>query len=150
MGLLRALSTTKGRRGGYDRLVDETKGDATTARDCKGGEPVLKRVATVPARKLFGSSSRKINTTSTSNSSSSSSTWYETSYTAIAKSNNDSGNKQQDEKVNNKGGKVHPVFGLFDGRSWSKRKFTSNPDFSRYAEYLKQGGVVKSASEHSR
>ncbi|KAK9670191.1 hypothetical protein RND81_13G184400 [Saponaria officinalis] len=134
MGLLRALSTTKGRRGGYDRLLDETSDHN------KSDAPILKRVVSVPARVLFGSSSRKIRTTSSSSSpSSSSSVWSQPSSVTNNRCNRPS-NKEQEEKK--KGGKVHPVFGLFDGRSWSKRKFTSNPEFSRYVEYLKEGGAV--------
>ncbi|KAJ4822943.1 hypothetical protein Tsubulata_000296, partial [Turnera subulata] len=36
--------------------------------------------------------------------------------------------------------KSHPLFGMFDGRS-KKKKPTANPDFARYVEYLKEGGV---------
>ncbi|XP_074295196.1 uncharacterized protein LOC141623053 [Silene latifolia] len=138
MGLLRALSTTKGRRGGYDKLLDETNEDSNP---CVGNQqtPVLKRVMSVPAKVLFGSSSRKIKTT-TSSSYSSSSSW-ERNFQANTNNNNNCNSKSKKQQEMKKGGKVHPVFGLFDGRSWSKRKFTANPEFSRYIDYLKEGGV---------
>ncbi|XP_074302588.1 uncharacterized protein LOC141634262 [Silene latifolia] len=137
MALLRALSTTKGRRGGYDKLLDETNDDSNT---CVGNQqtPVLKRVMSVPERVLFGSSSRKIKTTSSSYSSSSP---WERNFQAN-NNNNNNNNKSKKKQETKKEGKVHPVFGLFDGRSWSKRKFTTNPDFSRYIDYLKVSGIV--------
>lgn len=38
-----------------------------------------------------------------------------------------------------KAGKSHPLFGLFSGRR--KAKTTAKPEFSRYIEYMKEGGV---------
>ena len=38
-----------------------------------------------------------------------------------------------------KASKTHPLFGLFSGRR--KAKTTAKPEFSRYLEYVKEGGV---------
>lgn len=41
----------------------------------------------------------------------------------------------------------HPIFSLFDGRRRSnKKKATAKPEFSRYVEYLKEGGMWDSSS----
>ncbi|GAB2282756.1 hypothetical protein Dimus_017296 [Dionaea muscipula] len=39
-----------------------------------------------------------------------------------------------------KAAKLHPLFGLFDGK-WGKKKMTARPEFSRYIQYLKEGGA---------
>nr|GMC59887.1 protein Shroom-like [Ipomoea batatas] len=46
--------------------------------------------------------------------------------------------KSQAKKAD-KASKIHPIFSLFDGRRKSK-KVTSRPEFSRYVQYLKEGG----------
>ncbi|KAL9245882.1 hypothetical protein vseg_019481 [Gypsophila vaccaria] len=128
MAMFRAMSSTKGRRGGYDRLLDESSNDPNNAGN--QDTAVLNRAISVPARMLFGSSNRKLNSMSSSESSSPANT---TTTISPKKS------KQPEKK---KGEKVHPVFSLFDGKSWKKKKkLTANPDFSRYIEYLKEGGV---------
>ncbi|KAJ7944254.1 Sodium/potassium-transporting ATPase subunit alpha-1 like [Quillaja saponaria] len=40
--------------------------------------------------------------------------------------------------------KVHPLFSIFDVRS--KKKMTSKPEYSRYIQYLKEGGLWDSKS----
>lgn len=42
-------------------------------------------------------------------------------------------------KPTNKVTKSHPLFSLFNGRR--KKKTTAKPEFARYLEYLKEGGV---------
>ncbi|PSR88063.1 Homeobox protein cut-like [Actinidia chinensis var. chinensis] len=39
-----------------------------------------------------------------------------------------------------KASKIHPLFGLFDAR-WRRKKPTAKPEFARYVEYMKEGGV---------
>ncbi|KAK9678408.1 hypothetical protein RND81_11G209400 [Saponaria officinalis] len=125
MAMFRAMSSTKGRRGGYDKLLDESNDNPSVNNQ---DNAVLKRAISVPARVLFGSSTRKLNSSSSS----------ETSSPA-----NNSKTKKKSEKV-------HPVFSLFDGKSWKKKKkLTANPDFSRYIEYLKEGGVWNKDTNNS-
>ncbi|KAG7034133.1 hypothetical protein SDJN02_03860, partial [Cucurbita argyrosperma subsp. argyrosperma] len=45
--------------------------------------------------------------------------------------------QKQSKKGNNKGG--HPLFSFFDFRR--KRKSTAKPEFARYVEYVKEGGL---------
>lgn len=105
-----ALSTSRSKRGGYDRLLDETITDCSASSD--PDHVLLKRATSVPAHMLFGSTSKKPN----------------------PEPSNSSKSKKKGT------GKIHPVFSLFEGR-WKKKKMTANPDFSRYLEYLKEGGV---------
>ncbi|KMT09443.1 hypothetical protein BVRB_6g129150 [Beta vulgaris subsp. vulgaris] len=129
MALFRALSTRRSNRGGgYDRLLDES----TTVDNIHDQDHVmLKRVTSVPASMLFGSSWKKPG--------------FETSVPG-AKNNNSKPKhqkqqQQQQQVKGKKGGKsVHPLFSLFEGK-WKKKKMTANPDFSRYVEYLKEGGM---------
>ncbi|GJR36738.1 hypothetical protein Tco_1475551 [Tanacetum coccineum] len=44
------------------------------------------------------------------------------------------------EKQVKKASKVHPLFSLFERKS-RKKKATAKPEFSRYMQYLKEGGV---------
>ncbi|KAL2926398.1 Beta-hexosaminidase subunit B1 [Bienertia sinuspersici] len=132
MALFRALSTRRSQRGGgYDRLSDETVAinDATLSdadhhhhhhHHHHGHDTVLKRVTSVPASMLFGSSSKKVGLE----------TNYPGSNSKPKQSKKSSGNKSS-----------HPVFSLFEGK-WKKKKITANPDFSRYIEYLKEGGML--------
>ncbi|GAB4848548.1 hypothetical protein Ancab_003254 [Ancistrocladus abbreviatus] len=43
-------------------------------------------------------------------------------------------------KTAKKAGKIHPLFSLFTGKS-RKTKATARPEFSRYLEYVKEGGL---------
>uniref|UniRef100_A0A7C8YPW3 Uncharacterized protein n=1 Tax=Opuntia streptacantha TaxID=393608 RepID=A0A7C8YPW3_OPUST len=117
MALFRALSTTRGRRGGYDRLLDETTSDSAASYADHQDHAVLKRVTSVPARMLFGSSTKKLG-----------------SQPSVPTT--DSKAKKQGKKAE----KIHPLFSLFEGKG-KKKKMTANPDFSRYIEYLKEGGM---------
>lgn len=45
--------------------------------------------------------------------------------------------KKTPAKKAKKAKKIHPLFGLFDKRTW--KKTTSDPAFSRYMEYVKEG-----------
>ncbi|KAL2906575.1 Beta-hexosaminidase subunit B1 [Bienertia sinuspersici] len=118
MALFRALSTRRSQRGGgYDRLSDET---VAINDHHHGHDTVLKRVTSVPASMLFGSSSKKFGLE----------TNYPGSNSKPKQSKKSSGNKSS-----------HPVFSLFEGK-WKKKKITANPDFSRYIEYLKEGGML--------
>nr|GEX04507.1 hypothetical protein [Tanacetum cinerariifolium] len=49
------------------------------------------------------------------------------------------------EKQVKKASKVHPLFSLFERRN-RKKKATARPDFSRYMQYLKEGGVWDASS----
>ncbi|GAB4847456.1 hypothetical protein Ancab_026513 [Ancistrocladus abbreviatus] len=42
-------------------------------------------------------------------------------------------------KTAKKIGKIHPLFGIFLGKS--RKKVTARPEFSRYVEYVKEGGL---------
>ncbi|XP_019172908.1 PREDICTED: uncharacterized protein LOC109168348 isoform X2 [Ipomoea nil] len=79
-------------------------------------EPKLSRTTSVPSAKNGGvftsSSSKKVTMSSET--------------------------KSQAKKAE-KASKIHPIFSLFDGRRKSK-KVTARPEFSRYMEYLKEGG----------
>ncbi|MFS8010535.1 hypothetical protein Hanom_Chr14g01298231 [Helianthus anomalus] len=44
------------------------------------------------------------------------------------------------EKQVKKASKIHPFFSLFERRS-RKKKATAKPEFSRYMQYLKEGGI---------
>ncbi|XP_071708527.1 uncharacterized protein [Rutidosis leptorrhynchoides] len=43
------------------------------------------------------------------------------------------------DKQVKKASKVHPIFAIFERRS-RKKKATAKPEFSRYMQYLKEGG----------
>ncbi|KAF5768910.1 hypothetical protein HanXRQr2_Chr14g0642061 [Helianthus annuus] len=44
------------------------------------------------------------------------------------------------EKQVKKASKIHPFFSMFERRS-GKKKATAKPEFSRYMQYLKEGGI---------
>ncbi|CAA7022141.1 unnamed protein product [Microthlaspi erraticum] len=55
--------------------------------------------------------------------------------------------RQKSKKTATTGKFSHPIFSLFDGRHRSnKKKATAKPEFSRYAEYLREGGMWDSRS----
>ncbi|KAK9749644.1 hypothetical protein RND81_02G140600 [Saponaria officinalis] len=127
MSLLRALSKSKGGCGGgdsggggdgeYDKLQDKNNKNNNSSSSSVVGQykAVLKRAQSVPVRVLFGTSKGKFKSSSSS-----------LSQTTSPLGNNSEPSKQSET---NKGGKAHPVFGLFDGRSWSKKKLTNNTNF---------------------
>lgn len=79
-------------------------------------EPKLSRTTSVPSAKngVFSSPSKKV---------------------MMSESSETKSQAKKAEKVS----KIHPIFSLFDGRRKSK-KVTARPEFSRYMEYLKEGG----------
>ncbi|KAK6288080.1 hypothetical protein POUND7_014259 [Theobroma cacao] len=118
MAMLRAFSTRRS-RGGYERLLEV---------DVEVDEPVtstghleaqLKRARSVPAR-VFGLSRRFTPALALPE-----------NYQVKSKSSSSSSTK----KVT----KSHPLFSLFDARR--KKKTTAKPEFARYIEYLKEGGM---------
>ncbi|ESQ50634.1 hypothetical protein EUTSA_v10023197mg [Eutrema salsugineum] len=55
--------------------------------------------------------------------------------------------RQKSKKTTATGKFSHPIFSLFDGRRRNnKKKATAKPEFSRYAEYLREGGMWDSRS----
>lgn len=123
--MLRAFSTRRSRRGGgYERLLEETEVDQAVP-NIGQIEAQLKRARSVPAR-VFGLS-RKFTPEIISPQ------LPEKSQVKKPTSSSSTSNK----KVNSK--TTHPLFSLFDGRR--KRKTTAKPEFARYLEYLKEGGM---------
>ncbi|GER49041.1 GDP dissociation inhibitor family protein / RabGTPase activator family protein [Striga asiatica] len=47
---------------------------------------------------------------------------------------------EEEKEAIKKASKIHPLFGLFETRR--KKKPTANPKFSKYLEYLKEGGTL--------
>ncbi|CAI9110815.1 OLC1v1010904C1 [Oldenlandia corymbosa var. corymbosa] len=108
--MLRALSTRNGR--GYEKLRDEYHESSTDP----FLDPKLMRARTVPAGKLFSTSSTK---------------------------HLESGPTREEKKFEKKAkkvSKVHPIFTLFHPRL--RQKATAKPEVSRYLEYLKEGGIL--------
>ncbi|KAJ9172761.1 hypothetical protein P3X46_015971 [Hevea brasiliensis] len=114
--MLRAFSTRRSRRGGYERLVADES--AIAASDELG---TLKRSKTLPASPALRSSTAK--------------------FSSESGFPNDSQSHQHPVKssARNKANKSHPLLSLFDARR--KRKTTAKPEFTRYLEYLREGGV---------
>lgn len=78
------------------------------------GKPKLDRNRTVPAAaKFFSSSSKKVTS--------------EDNFRANAQ-----------VKEVKKASKIHPIFGLFETKK--KKKVTARPEFSRYIQYVREGG----------
>ncbi|KAE8701249.1 putative Dihydroflavonol-4-reductase [Hibiscus syriacus] len=122
MAMLRAFSTRRSRNG-YERLLVATEVDDEPVSSNSQFEAQLKRARSVPAR-VFGLS-RKFNGPELG---------------LPEKSQFKSSTTTTD--TNKKGAKpksVHPLFSLFDSRR--KKKTTAKPEFARYIEYLKEGGM---------
>ncbi|CAM8951150.1 unnamed protein product [Rhodiola kirilowii] len=118
--MIRALSTSRSRRGGYDRLVDHQL-QPTGNDDEDFSKAKLKRVNSVPSWKPnFGSLK-------------------DASQPPQAAAGTPTLPPNFPAKSVKKASKSHPIFGLFDLRS--KKKATSKPEFGRYLEYLKEGGM---------
>ncbi|CAA0833988.1 Unknown protein [Striga hermonthica] len=49
--------------------------------------------------------------------------------------------EEEEKEAIKKASKIHPLFGLFETTS-RKKKPTANPKFSKYLEYLKEGGTL--------
>ncbi|KAK6798079.1 hypothetical protein RDI58_005781 [Solanum bulbocastanum] len=109
--MLRAMSTRRDYRGyGVLNKEDEEEASAPIL-----GKPKLSRNRTVPAAaKFFRSSSSKKVTS-------------EDKFRASAQ-----------VKGAKKASKIHPIFSLFETKR--KKKATARPEFSRYIQYLREGG----------
>ncbi|KAL4377580.1 hypothetical protein GQ457_02G007170 [Hibiscus cannabinus] len=128
MAMLRAFSTRRN-RSGYERLLVETEVDGQPVSRTSQFEAQLKRARSVPAR-VFGLS-RKFNGPELG-----------LPEKAQLKSFSKTTTTTTTTESNKKGAKsksVHPLFSLFDSRR--KKRTTAKPEFARYIEYLKEGGM---------
>ncbi|OMO84436.1 hypothetical protein COLO4_22043 [Corchorus olitorius] len=114
MAMLRAFSTRRSRHG-YERLL-EVEGEEQQQQPVANMEAQLKRARSVPARVFGLSRSRKLGELALP----------ETS-------------QPKKPSSSNKVTKSHPLFSLFYGSR--KKKTTAKPEFARYIEYLKEGGM---------
>lgn len=122
MAMLRAFSTRRN-RDGYERLLVATEVSEEPLISSHGQfEAQLKRARSVPAR-VFGLS-RKFNGP-------------ELGLPEMCQEK--SSTRTNSNKKGSKSKTVHPLFSLFDGRR--KKKTTAKPEFARYIEYLKEGGM---------
>lgn len=95
---------------GYEELIKEEEPSAPIL-----GKPKLSRNGTVPAAaKFFSSSSKKVTS--------------EENFRAISQL-----------KEAKKASKIHPIFSLFETKK-KKKKPTARPEFSRYIQYVREGG----------
>ncbi|KAH0700241.1 hypothetical protein KY285_014488 [Solanum tuberosum] len=105
------MSTRRDYRG-YGVLIKEDQEEEICAPIL--GKPKLSRNRTVPAAaKFFSSSSKKVTS--------------EDNFRASAQ-----------VKGAKKASKIHPIFSLFETKK--KKKATARPEFSRYIQYLREGG----------
>lgn len=115
--MFRALSTRGGR--GYEKLSDEHK--ESSADVAPLSEAKLNRARSMPAAaaaaKILKSATKK----------------------QTSSDQNVSPSAKSLSKQAKKASKIHPMFSLFDFRS--RKKATANPEFSRYIQYLKEGGI---------
>ncbi|XP_022775330.1 uncharacterized protein LOC111317194 [Durio zibethinus] len=116
MAMLRAFSTRRS-HGGYERLLEAEVDEPVSS--VSRFEAQLKRARSVPAR-VFGLS-RKFTPESTMPENS-----------QVKKSSSSTSNKKVTKSP-------HPLFSLFDARR--KKKTTAKPEYARYVEYLKEGGM---------
>lgn len=114
--MFRAFSV---RRGGYERLVDEPSVGFL--------EVKLSRSATLPA-KVFGSRNKLAPQGNV----------VPGSAEKQAKKAAKIPEKSKEKQVK-KASKIHPVFGIFEKRRG--KKATAKPEFARYIEYVKEGGL---------
>ncbi|KAE8695893.1 putative Dihydroflavonol-4-reductase [Hibiscus syriacus] len=121
MAMLRAFSTRRSRNG-YERLLVPAEAHDEPGSSNSQFEAQLKRARSVPAR-VFGLS-RKFNGPELG---------------LPEKSQLKSSTTTDTNKKGAKSKSVHPLFSLFDARR--KKKTTAKPEFSRYIEYLKEGGM---------
>ncbi|KAA3461149.1 Retrovirus-related Pol polyprotein from transposon TNT 1-94 [Gossypium australe] len=121
MAMLRAFSTRRN-RDGYERLLVETEVEEPVIPSNGQFEAQLKRARSVPAR-VFGLS-RKFNGPELG---------------LPEKCQEKSSTTTNSNKKGSKSKTIHPLFSLFDGRR--KKKTTAKPEFARYIEYLKEGGM---------
>ncbi|KAJ9540998.1 hypothetical protein OSB04_027504 [Centaurea solstitialis] len=115
--MFRALSTRKGLRGGgYAQLISESTVDHLLSSDAK-----MIRSTTLPGN-FYGDPAVKL-------------VWEPIIPVKV----------EVIEKQVKKVSKLHPLFSLFEKRS-RKKKATAKPEFSRYMQYLKEGGFWDSNS----
>ncbi|XP_021274706.1 uncharacterized protein LOC110409614 [Herrania umbratica] len=117
MAMLRAFSTRRS-RGGYERLLEVEVDEPVTSTG--HFEAQLKRARSVPAR-VFGLSRRF------------------TPALALPENSQVKSKSSSSSSSTKKVTKSHPLFSLFDARR--KKKTTAKPEFARYIEYLKEGGM---------
>ncbi|XWS29275.1 hypothetical protein CRYUN_Cryun24cG0014300 [Craigia yunnanensis] len=115
MAMLRAFSTRRSRHG-YERLLEVEVDEPVSS--IGQFEAQLKRTRSVPAR-VFGLS-RKFTP-------------------ALALTDNSQVKKSSSTSNKKVTKSTHPLFSLFDARR--KKKTTAKPEFARYLEYLKEGGM---------
>ncbi|XP_060192622.1 uncharacterized protein LOC132622105 [Lycium barbarum] len=122
--MFRAMSTRRDYRG-YGVLNKEIEEEEPCAPIILG-KPKLSRNRTVPAAaKFFSSSSKK-----------------------VTSEDNFRANAQLKEAK--KASKIHPIFSLFETKK--KKKATARPEFSRYIQYVREGGfgdVLQTTSSKS-
>ncbi|KAK4368073.1 hypothetical protein RND71_011865 [Anisodus tanguticus] len=120
--MFRAMSTRRDYRG-YGVLVKDEEEEPSAP---ILGKPKLSRNRTVPAAaKFFSSSSKK-----------------------VTSEDNFRANAQLKEAK--KASKIHPIFSLFETKR--KKKATARPEFSRYIQYVREGGygdVLQTSSSKS-
>ncbi|KAG9149841.1 hypothetical protein Leryth_025103 [Lithospermum erythrorhizon] len=116
--MFRSFSTRASRRG-YEELLEEYE---TSSSGSHGLGGKLSRVASVPA-KIF-SPSRK---------------------NPLEKIMDNPSSNLADKHAK-KASKIHPIFALF-GTSKKSKKATSKPEFQRYINYLKEGGMLAHVKE---
>ncbi|MCD7459742.1 hypothetical protein HAX54_041852 [Datura stramonium] len=109
--MFRAMSTRRDYRG-YEELIKEEEPSAPLI---MLAEPKLSKSRTVPAAANFfiSSSSKK-----------------------VMSEDNSKANAQLKEAK--KASKIHPIFSLFETKK--KKKATARPEFSRYIQYVREGG----------
>ncbi|MBA0590434.1 hypothetical protein Gorai_019139 [Gossypium raimondii] len=117
MAMLRAFSTRRSRLG-YERLLEVDEDVTSTGQF----EAQLKRARSVPAR-VFGLSRK-----------------FTSEILALPENHRVESSSSTNKKVTSKSKSIiHPLFSLFDVRR--KKKPTAKPEFGRYIEYLKEGGM---------
>ncbi|KAM3285813.1 hypothetical protein P3S67_024612 [Capsicum chacoense] len=109
--MFRAMSTRRDYRG-YEELIKE---EAPSAPLIALDQPKLSKSRTVPAAANFFISS---------------------SLKKVTSEDNFQANTQLKEAK--KASKIHPIFSLFETKR--KKKATARPEFSRYIQYVKEGG----------
>ncbi|XP_022740725.1 uncharacterized protein LOC111292552 [Durio zibethinus] len=117
MAMLRAFSTRS--RRGYERLLEvEVDKPVSSIGQWK---TQLKRARSVPAR-VFGLSRSKFSPELAL-----------LERSQVKKPSTSSSNKKVTKST------THPLFSIFDARR--KKKTTAKPEFARYLEYLREGGM---------
>ncbi|XVF15796.1 hypothetical protein REPUB_Repub09cG0187100 [Reevesia pubescens] len=122
MAMLRAFSTRRNHLG-YERLLEPEVVDEPGS-SLGQFEAELKRARSVPAR-VFGLSRPKLSPELAKVPA------HEKSQ--VKKSSSTTSNKKVTKST------THPLISLFDARG--KKKTTAKPEFARYLEYLKEGGM---------